>query len=61
MDIPMKSRKRWQKKDVQQAQKEERAHAAAPQTPPEAPRGRQRQDTGKPAARRPSAGRTRER
>jgi hypothetical protein len=62
MDIPMKARKRWQKKDVQQAQKQERAQAtAARDTPPDAQRGRQNQGVGVPAGRRPSAARTRER
>jgi hypothetical protein len=49
MDIPMKPRKRWLKKDVQEAQKHDRAHAAEhaePGTPPDARRGRENQGAG---------------
>jgi hypothetical protein len=49
MDIPMKPRKRWLKKDVREAQKHDRAHAAeraGPGTPPDARRGREDQGAG---------------
>jgi hypothetical protein len=52
MDIPMKSRKRWLKKDVQDAQRHERAQAAAtPHLPHDAPPDREHQGAGVPARR----------